>query len=1184
MKHIFIVFIVLWMFITLAPAQEDHWIPDANLREAVIEALELPDGTPLTKEHLKSLKSLSINDGKINDLTGLEHALALNYMSACRNSIKDLEPLADLVFLKNLFLCENSISDISPLTNLKRLTQLDLSKNQIRDITPLGKLNVLKELALSHNLVENITVLGNLKDLNELQLQHNRISDIRPLVNLPKLENLYLQGNPVKNITPLLDLNLVIFIYDEPAQGTDPPTDVDEEDVEPIQGTDPPTDVDEEDVVDGGVDHWMPDANLRAAVIKQLKLPEDVPLTKEHLKPLTKLEIPERSGVRDLTGLEHAVFLKEIGTCVNPIEDLQPLANLVHLTNLTFCVGRISDISPLENLPNLTWIDLGDNQISDITPLRNLTKLEGIIMGRNLVEDITAVSNLKNLKRLYLNGNRVANITAVTNLENMKGLHLSDNHISDIRPISNLIALEGLYLANNLIEDITAVSNLKNLRRLQLNDNRISDVTPLLNLSTLEELYIQGNPIDDVTPLFALDLAKFEYDEVCKIEQFAPSIEERIITRPYPSVLGWSNTIKFEGGTKDESLALFDLQLDGYYTHFPLTWSTAVSGSETNLWLRGTMAELKASKERRLAINPNMLILYPMTFNAPTDAYPMAEDSEYWLRDADGNIATEYAGGQNEPQVNFMLPAVQELIIKHAVGVAACGLYDGILLDNIPGNDGGFIGSALFTTSTGEERVEVTKSILQEIRKRVPDKFLIMISAGRNKFPHYKEYLNGSFIENAPNYPGGYHYQGLTLVEDVLTWDEENLRYPQINCLQGMGIKGERPDSPENLRNMRVITTLGLTHSDGYVTYNPAPDPEDPSRRHIWYDFWDADLGQPIGAKARYCDNCEGFFIREFTNGWAVYNRSGRPQAIQLPMQATGVASGITGAQHTIPDLDGDILLKQDTAVLTGGVVKVLDPSTVDPKEVESDWMPDPNLREAIIKTLELPEGTPLRKDQMRLLRSLVVINREISDLTGLEHAEFLYHIDVGSNQIVNLKPLANLVYLNNIALNGNKISDISSLANANLSNLGWLNLSDNQISNITPLKNLTKLRGIDLTNNLVEDISGVENLGRLEELWLNNNRVTDISPILKLPALKRLSIKGNPVKNIAPLFDLDLVEFQYDESQLETEPSPDVNGDGEVNILDLVTIANAFGEAEPDLNGDGVVNIQDLVIVANAF
>ena len=51
-----------------------------------------------------------------------------------------------------------------------------------------------------------------------------------------------------------------------------------------------------------------------------------------------------------------------------------------------------------------------------------------------------------------------------------------------------------------------------------------------------------------------------------------------------------------------------------------------------------------------------------------------------------------------------------------------------------------------------------------------------------------------------------------------------------------------------------------------------------------------------------------------------------------------------------------------------------------------------------------------------------------------------------------------------------------------------------------------------------------------------------------------------------------------------ETTPTADVNGDGVVNIQDLVIVANALGEAAPDLNGDGVVNIQDLVIVANSF
>ena len=45
-----------------------------------------------------------------------------------------------------------------------------------------------------------------------------------------------------------------------------------------------------------------------------------------------------------------------------------------------------------------------------------------------------------------------------------------------------------------------------------------------------------------------------------------------------------------------------------------------------------------------------------------------------------------------------------------------------------------------------------------------------------------------------------------------------------------------------------------------------------------------------------------------------------------------------------------------------------------------------------------------------------------------------------------------------------------------------------------------------------------------------------------------------------------------------------DVNADGVVNVLDMVLVANAFGEKSPDLNGDGIVNILDLVIVANAF
>ena len=50
---------------------------------------------------------------------------------------------------------------------------------------------------------------------------------------------------------------------------------------------------------------------------------------------------------------------------------------------------------------------------------------------------------------------------------------------------------------------------------------------------------------------------------------------------------------------------------------------------------------------------------------------------------------------------------------------------------------------------------------------------------------------------------------------------------------------------------------------------------------------------------------------------------------------------------------------------------------------------------------------------------------------------------------------------------------------------------------------------------------------------------------------------------------------------------SADVNGDGIVNIQDLVLVSSNLGQtgqSRADVNGDGVVNIQDLVRVAGAL
>ena len=78
--------------------------------------------------------------------------------------------------------------------------------------------------------------------------------------------------------------------------------------------------------------------------------------------------------------------------------------------------------------------------------------------------------------------------------------------------------------------------------------------------------------------------------------------------------------------------------------------------------------------------------------------------------------------------------------------------------------------------------------------------------------------------------------------------------------------------------------------------------------------------------------NREVLFIREYTNGWAVYNRSGRERKIYLPEKVSAVSSGVENKHwHTVPDLDGEIFLKSTAEVSNpadvndDGAVNVLD-------------------------------------------------------------------------------------------------------------------------------------------------------------------------------------------------------------------------------------------------------------------
>ena len=84
-----------------------------------------------------------------------------------------------------------------------------------------------------------------------------------------------------------------------------------------------------------------------------------------------------------------------------------------------------------------------------------------------------------------------------------------------------------------------------------------------------------------------------------------------------------------------------------------------------------------------------------------------------------------------------------------------------------------------------------------------------------------------------------------------------------------------------------------------------------------------------IGEKGQLYQEIEGLYIREFTNGWAVYNHSGEAQVITLPEEVQGVASGLANMEHVLTNLDGEMYLRvkpKNPADVNGdGVVNIFD-------------------------------------------------------------------------------------------------------------------------------------------------------------------------------------------------------------------------------------------------------------------
>ena len=561
-------------------------------------------------------------------------------------------------------------------------------------------------------------------------------------------------------------------------------------------------------------------------------------------------------------------------------------------------------------------------EISNLTGLEYAVRLHTLLLRKHRVWDLRPIANLTDLRYLGFGPGPISDITPLTELVNLKTLGIERNQIVDVSPLANLINLKDLKLAFNQIEDFSPLAGLVNLERLRVTHNRSSDIS-MIPTSGLKVL---------------------AYDETCNIAGIP--ISDRIENREYPSVSGvWSYVsnkppvIPTPETSEIKPNAYFDLRVAAAPQTLRLGWAFNQPGSDEAVRLIATgTANIEDAKQRReaiLAFNPNAILLVQILYYSGLPAHLYPEDGvlqDLYLRNKNGNrIGGEVA------LLDFTLPETQEFVFDQVRAVKACGLFDGIFFDFWGG------GQTLAESRTGRTQAEeyiARDRIIQEARAIIGDDMLILVNTGERKIPRWAEYINGTFMETHPiavkvEGMDTYHHLGYTRddlldIEDTLVWSETHFREPRINILQGQGIDTEPPDSPRNKQWMRTFTAMSLTLSDGYVQYltkfGVGYGP-----RVYWHPFYDTPLGRPVGGeetKAQLYENREGLFIREYTNGWAVYNRSGTEQQIEFSENTTGVSSGIEGHSHTIPDLDGEIYLKQGTNpadINNDGIVNVLD-------------------------------------------------------------------------------------------------------------------------------------------------------------------------------------------------------------------------------------------------------------------
>ncbi|PWH81500.1 hypothetical protein DIS18_14560 [Algibacter marinivivus] len=785
--------------------------------------------------------------------------------------------------------------------------------------------------------------------------------------------------------------------------------------------------------------------------------------------------------------------LIDLGLDIAPLDDQVLTANIEYLTSLNVSGKSIESLEGIKAFSSLTALDCSDNYLDELD-VSGMLNLQELYCGSN-----------------YFLTNNIANVNGVLNTTttpNLTKLFCADNNLADL-DISLNANLEILDCSNNSL-DVLDISNNNDLIEVNCDNNSISNfISYATDNFTLQLLSCSNNELSTLVASRSLALTNLN----CRSNSLT-SLD--VISNANLEVLDFSDN-KLTDVNLSATIALI-----------------ALSGSNNELT---EIDDLSSVILESLVLDNNQISqLSSVLNNLPSLKYLSINDNQLSDLDASLNMNLIELNVSNNDLANLQIP----------------NNLNQLKTFNCSNND---IVGALDLTSMGIGACPEKNA--RNPLDFCPDDITINVSGNQLEFVNIQNGINNEILSfsatNNPNLtciqvddvnsvPASWLKDAITMYSLDCRFGETyvpddnfeqaliNLGYdtgalddyvPTINIevvtildvsanaiSDFTGIEDftalENLDCSNNaLSNIDISNNVNLTEINcSNNTLSSLDVTENPNIINLYISnnqFTEFDTSL-IPLLERF--NCDGNSILalNFTTNTALIDLSCASNVLEVLNLQNGQNSNISNlnAQNN-PDLS---CIQTDDGTAPAGVTWLKDATTAYSLDCRfgETYVPDDNFEQALIDlgfdTAPLNDYVPT--SNIKNLTSLSIVEKGISDLTGIEDFESLTSLNI----------------------EGNILSTVDLIENVLLNNL---NASNNQFATID-ISNLTELRVLDVSNNSLLSINTNSNLG-LTTLNISSNLFTTLDVSLLLD-LERLNCSSNQLEALDVTVNNKLVEL----------------------------------------------------------